>query len=477
MSKINLKTNFVDGDMLYSADLNNNFKVIQEGVNSTEGVLDEAIEASKAELRKELNDITADRGWDWAGSEEERVTFFKGTELEVNAQAVKNGQLLYNTETGATALDHEGKRIVTGSGNVVEINEGTTPDNVATKIWINKRKDGEILDILNYRDNKSNAWKELNLAVAGDTLPIGSIAVYPLAKAPANWLILDGSEISRTEYSELFSILGTTYGEGNGTTTFNLPDFRGRTLVNMDTTDSLFDTIGKTGGEKEHLLTKEELPQIDIATHYAHPSTAGGNGDGLQFASTTGTSENILVHNANYGENPVHNNLQPYIVQNYIIKAKQSVGLVGNVVTNISATGTNDVATSATVKTYVDNEIKTVKNLITRNSSYSLEEVEVGVWVDGETPVYQRTFIGEASSNTAPEVPDAVKDVLLQDASFMELIMAFGKVNNTSGSQTSLGYTAGAYGAQVYVSNNSLVLQHTLDIVGKYIITVEYIKK
>ena len=123
------------------------------------------------------------------------------------------------------------------------------------------------------------------------------------------------------------------------------------------------------------------------------------------------------------------------------------------------------------------NEIKTVKNLITRNSSYSLEEVEVGVWVDGETPVYQRTFIGEASSNTAPEVPDVVKDVLLQDASFMELIMAFGKVNNTSGSQTSLGYTAGAYGAQVYVSNNSLVLQHTLDIVGKYIITVEYIKK
>ena len=91
--------------------------------------------------------------------------------------------------------------------------------------------------------------------------------------------------------------------------------------------------------------------------------------------------------------------------------------------------------------------------------------------------MYQRTFIGEASSNTVPEVPDVARDILLQDASFMELIMAFGKVNNTSGSQTGLGYTAGAYGAQVYVFNNSLVLQHTLDIVGKYIITVEYIKK
>ena len=419
MSKINLKTNFVDGDMLYSADLNNNFKVIQEGVNSTEVVLDEAIEASKGELRKELNDITADRGWDWAGSEEERVTFFKGTELEVNAQAVKNGQLLYNTETGATALDHEGKRIVTGSGNVVEINEGTIPENIATKIWVNKRKDGELLDVLNYRDNENNEWKELSLAIAGDTLPVGTIVVYPLGNAPTNWLALDGKAISRTEYAELFTVLGTTYGAGDGSTTFNIPDFRNRVVAHTDG----FGTVGRTKGV-----------------------TISSSGDGV-------------------------------ITQNYIIKAKQSVGLVGNVVTNISATGTNDVATSATVKTYVDNEIKTVKNLITRNSSYSLEEVEVGVWVDGETPVYQRTFIGEASSNTAPEMPDVARDVLLQDASFMELIMAFGKVNNTSGSQTGLGYTAGAYGAQVYVFNNSLVLQHTLDIVGKYIITVEYIKK
>jgi microcystin-dependent protein len=476
MSKISLKTDFADGQILYGADLANNFKVIEAGVNSTEEVLNEAIETSKSELRNELDDITADRGWDWSGANADRVTFFKGTEVEVNAQTIKNGQLLYNTETGATALDHNNKRIVTGSGNVVEINEGATPDNVATKIWINKRKDGEIVDILNYRDNESNAWKELNLAVAGDTFPIGAIAVYPLENAPANWLLLNGQQVSRTEYSELFSILGTTYGEGNGTTTFNLPDFRGRTLVNMDTTDSLFDTVGKTGGEKEHLLTKEELPQIDIATHYANPSTSGGNGNGLQFASTAGTSENILVHNANYGENPVHNNLQPYIVQNYIIKAKQSVGLLGNIVTDITATGGKDVATSKTVKNYVDNQITTVNNTIKDNHKYYISEHIVGTWVDGRN-IYRRVFMGKLSNIPDPSQGSFARTILVADASDLDMISAGGKVHNTSDSQINLGYGLGNYGSQVYIYQNQLLIQHTLDIVGDFVVFVEYIKK
>lgn len=429
MSKINLKTNFVDGDMLYSADLNNNFRVIQEGVNSTEVVLDEAIEASKGELRKELNDITADRGWDWAGSEEERVTFFKGTELEVNAQAVKNGQLLYNTETGATALDHEGKRIVTGSGNVVEINDGTTPENIATKIWVNKRKDGELLDVLNYRDNENNEWKELSLAIAGDTLPVGTIAIYPLGNAPANWLALDGKAISRTEYAELFTVLGTAYGAGNGSTTFNIPDFRNRVVAHTDG----FGTVGRTKG-----------------------ITISSSGDGA-------------------------------IIQNYIIKAKQSVGLLGNIVTDISASGRSDVANSTTVKKYVDKEAKTVKEYVDKEvktvadsiiskNTYNFEETVIGTWVDGKTPVYRRVFIGRATSNVEQGQTE-VRDVLLKDASFMELVHAYGKVNNTSGSQTGLGYIIGGYGAQVYVFNNSLVLQHSTDIINEYIIVVEYVKK
>lgn len=84
---------------------------------------------------------------------------------------------------------------------------------------------------------------------------------------------------------------------------------QGRTLVGVDTSDTDFKTAEKTGGEKTHTLTKNELPQIDINTKYAR--TAGGDGSGLVYGTTTGNSNNALVTNTNYG-GKAHNNLQPY---------------------------------------------------------------------------------------------------------------------------------------------------------------------
>jgi phage-related tail fiber protein len=68
--------------------------------------------------------------------------------------------------------------------------------------------------------------KTYNNATLSSSLT-GSIAYFPLSNPPAGWLKSDGSEISRTEYAELFAIIGTEFGSGNGTTTFNLPDLRG----------------------------------------------------------------------------------------------------------------------------------------------------------------------------------------------------------------------------------------------------------
>ena len=98
-------------------------------------------------------------------------------------------------------------------------------------------------------------------SATGDTLPVGSIMPYPKATAPENWLICDGSAISRTDYSELFNAIGTTFGEGDGSTTFNLPNIKGRTIVGLDTDDTDFNTIGKTLGEKTHTLTVAEMPE------------------------------------------------------------------------------------------------------------------------------------------------------------------------------------------------------------------------
>ncbi len=69
----------------------------------------------------------------------------------------------------------------------------------------------------------------------GIAIPAGTITAYAAAEAPTGWLIADGSEVSRTAHPALFAAVGTRYGAGNGSTTFNLPDLRGRVAVGRGT--------------------------------------------------------------------------------------------------------------------------------------------------------------------------------------------------------------------------------------------------
>lgn len=75
----------------------------------------------------------------------------------------------------------------------------------------------------------------LSKNLAGSFLPAGVIMQYGGAAAPTGWLLCDGSAIDRTTYSVLFTAISTTYGTGNGTTTFNLPDLRGRLPIGSGT--------------------------------------------------------------------------------------------------------------------------------------------------------------------------------------------------------------------------------------------------
>lgn len=82
-------------------------------------------------------------------------------------------------------------------------------------------------------------------------IPIGTGFDYFGTTAPTNYMFADGSAISRTTYSELFDIIGTTYGAGDGTTTFNLPDKRSRVSIMVDsegTNATEFPDLGDTGG-------------------------------------------------------------------------------------------------------------------------------------------------------------------------------------------------------------------------------------
>ena len=153
----------------------------------------------------------------------------------------------------------------------------------------------------------------------GDTLPIGTIMSYTSDTIPNGWLLCDGSAVSRATYSELFDLIGTTYGTGDGSTTFNLPNLKGKVAVGKDGNDTDFNALGKTGGEKEHTLTINEMPSH---SHEVYLDDQGTGGKWGPLGTVQQTTEVFTTTN-NVGNGQAHNNLQPYIVTNFIIKAKQ----------------------------------------------------------------------------------------------------------------------------------------------------------
>jgi microcystin-dependent protein len=210
--------------------------------------------------------------------------------------------------------------------------------------------------------------------------PVGSILQYGGSSAPSGWLLCTGTELSITTYQSLYNVLtvnGTVFpygantnGSGSaGSTHFRLPNLQGRVPVGRDASQTEFDVLGETGGAKTHTLTSAEMPnhghtvnQSDAGAHshtvdggaHAHtiptrtytgsaahshdgsriaksssPSTAnddtstvnGAYGDGSHAHSVSSVeNHNHGVSVNNTGDGGAHNNLQPYIVLNYIIK-------------------------------------------------------------------------------------------------------------------------------------------------------------
>ena len=187
--------------------------------------------------------------------------------------------------------------------------------------------------------------------IGGESLPIGSMIPFGSQEnIPSNWKICDGSAISRETYAELFDVIGTSYGAGDGSTTFNLPDKRGRVSVGLDSNQTEFDTIGKKSGEKTHQLTINEMPSHD---HRLTPFVDIRQGDG----QTNANSGSLGTHLGGYvskpntlvsptgGDQP-HNNLQPYEVDVWIIKVSNLVSSLesknANVIDNLTSASATD---------------------------------------------------------------------------------------------------------------------------------------
>lgn len=166
------------------------------------------------------------------------------------------------------------------------------------------------------------AYSTLTAATITDVnnaAPIGHVVDWLTNSAPTNWLLCDGSAVSRTTYATLFGILGTTYGTGDGSTTFNLPNIKGRVTVGRDSGQTEFDTLGETGGAKTHTLTAAEIPSH---THNTSVSTGSGGGTNfLQPNGTGATGSQTYTSDGGTGGGGSYNNLQPYIVLNKIVRA------------------------------------------------------------------------------------------------------------------------------------------------------------
>ena len=90
-------------------------------------------------------------------------------------------------------------------------------------------------------DTGSVTTSKLATATVQLLAPTGAINAYSGSIAPTGWLLCDGAAVSRATYSDLFALIGTTYGAGNGTSTFNLPNLKGRVIVGLDSSQTEFD--------------------------------------------------------------------------------------------------------------------------------------------------------------------------------------------------------------------------------------------
>jgi microcystin-dependent protein len=177
-----------------------------------------------------------------------------------------------------------------------------------------------------------------SLKTSFHVLPVGSIIAYSGNNCPVGWKVCNGEELIVDDYKELFNIIGHTYG-GSGIK-FKLPNLIGRVIVGEDKNRIILSepyscVLGGVGGEIKHTLTEEELAKHK---HTGKTSITGDRGSGadVNYSITDPDRGNPVIpriETTESGSDAPHNNMQPYIIMNYIIKVDSIGKFQDNIVT------------------------------------------------------------------------------------------------------------------------------------------------
>ena len=226
---------------------------------------------------------------------------------------------LANAMTGSVAAD--GQTPMTGplnlnSNKIANVTDPTLDQDAATKAYV------DAADAI------------LTAAIAAvSSVPTGTINMWPTASAPTGYLLCQGSAVSRATYAALFAIIGTTFGVGDGTTTFNLPNYTNRMPYGA--------TVGTTGGSADAVVVSHTHTASSAVTDPSHwhyqpnsggaggtitaPYGLGNTGNGAYTGyygtgvSTTGIT--VATTNTSTGVSGTNANLPPYLGITFIIKA------------------------------------------------------------------------------------------------------------------------------------------------------------
>lgn len=232
--------------------------------------------------------------------------------------ATLNALAGYNTNgiLCQTAADTFAGRTLTGTASRVSVSNGSGVSGNPT-VDIDSSYVGQT-SITTLGTIATGTWQGTRIGSAYAGVPSGAVMPYAGSSVPTGWLECDGTAVSRTTYADLFTAISTTWGTGDGSTTFNLPDLRGRTPIGAGTGSGLTArTLGGTGGAEEHTLNAAQMPNHTHDTITKSSATGFGSAGAVTRANAVSDG---TVATSSTGSGSPHNNMQPWAALKMIIK-------------------------------------------------------------------------------------------------------------------------------------------------------------